>query len=276
MEKLPFIAFAILLLAAPAQAEGERRIFDGSEYVAVTSSYFVNFGRDLVEGTEDDVTSFRVVVRSRTSFGEPYEFVPMADDLFEQFLHHATAGTTIASVELYHEENDDWDAPSVLERVAYRFERDSWTRESHPEIPILDSLAFPMTPVREIRLSSGETVSVLPISRGHMPIGFMLREDREALFLRVVVDRSFEELASGDPILGLIWDEVLHDILVEQGDNYVSVILYSDIPETRFDAWRSLRIAWPQAEDGSWPELDWVIGAVPEIGPSGFAINHWY
>ncbi len=266
---------ASLVAATSAQAQPERRLFDGSIYRISGPTIVTHFGLDMTEGTDNDEIRFLVTLRSYEPFGSPEEFIPLADNVFEQYESWDQEGAVVAKVQLTYEEGPEWDAPSTTQVVEYHLRGDVWQRISHVEIPVRQSEAFPFQPSTPLRLSSGETIHLLPMTRGIIRVGFMNREERETLYLRVVVGREFADLSSGDEIIYSVWSEVLHDILMEQGDNYVSVIFHTEFPTSRFDFSDALRISMPLMKDGTWPDLGLLVDQIGEVEPSGAGITRW-
>ncbi len=244
----------ILCLGATASAQGTRYLFDGREVQSNGFLTTTHFGPDQLEGTDDDQTRFSLTIVTGTEPTASTEFVPLADDLFEEFSMPAALQASVGRINFEFRAESRHGPYSLTETVQYNLgSSGQWTRVSHLEVPVAPSTAQPLEPYEDITLQSGDVVRLYPILHG-----YLWRGDADGLSVRVGTSRDWETLRANDPLIASIWDEVVLPRVEQMGGDKVSLEVIAGYPQRRFHFPPSIRLTMGK-QQGAWPSMGYLV-----------------
>jgi len=108
-----------------------------------------------------------------------------------------------------------------------------------------------------------------------MGFGWLARDEREVLLVRISVDRSLGELLSGDQITARLWNEVLRARVEEANPDLLYLQIMAGAPQSRFDFRPSMRMWVPPFDDGTWPDIGELVNNNAPIPEAGIGRVEW-
>ncbi len=219
--------FVALLIVVPAFA-GDFILFDDT---AVT-----NVGYSDYTDPRDDAPGQALHVNVAHLPEAASEFVPMADDLFEELFVRRIDGSELdhAMIVLWRTEGDDPAARRYGEDVYYDRGNDgAWTRVSHADQRVRESNFGPLY-ADQVTLESGVVVTFYP------PIqGYLASRGNEVLLARFAADVDLDDVSVTGPLFEAFLNEYIMDAMVIEpeyngGPAAFYLRLYNELPQTRF------------------------------------------
>lgn len=267
------LAVSLLLASSNGVFAGrDRSLFDGRVFNFGGINEVTQFGPDEVEGGGDDEYRFAVSVNLLGGLGDPETFIPLADDIFEDFLQYSDWPATTARVLFQYSVGEDM----RTEFVNYSRHLDApWIRESYASIPVMSSVSFPLAPVESVTLSSGEVIELYPVTSGNMRFGLNGNDERTVVHFRIAVDRDFETLSGDADLIGAIWREVLHDRIEIISPELVALAFHTRAPQSRFDFPPTVFIYFPPFESGEWLDLGILVEENRPLPVDGIGRLEW-
>lgn len=245
-------AFLVMFLAANA---GHARPWESA-----TGQTFDVYMVRAVEN-EDDQFAIMGLFYEQSDETTLDDVVNLADQLFEEALINYAAGRDLrAAVVRFSPPGDvpEGELPDVIADVRYETaDGEHWERVNYLDVPVSESPLFPGTPTESVTLSSGEELYLEPVT-----VMFPGDAEREGLNVRVVYPLFVVDESNGSRMMAMLWDEVVRPMATVREVNQVTVAIYGDARDGRFDyraaygglftkeSWES----WPtyaQMEEGS-------------------------
>jgi hypothetical protein len=183
------------------------------------------------------------------------EVVDLADQFFEEALVHFAADNNLDAAVVRFSPPGDYpesELPPVIVDVRYEtYDGQEWERVNYPEVPVGESPLFPNEPTSTVTLSSGEELIVEPAT-----VLYEDDRDRRELNFRAVYPVFVMDEANGNRVMAMLWDEVVRALARREAVNNVSVAIYAEEAEGRFDYRQAYAGVFTKDRNEGWPTYE--------------------
>jgi len=242
MKHLVFAFLTVLLTLTAAQAR-DWESADGNTYDVY-----------MIQPIHNEDDQFAIFALFYDTEGKSLnDVVNLADQIFEEALiRFATQENMRAAVVRFSPPGDPEPGhlPDVTADIRYdTYDGEHWERVNYlDEVPVGPSPLFPFQPRASVTLSSGEDVEIEPAT-----VLFNSDDARRELNVRVIYPFFVMDDNNGDRVMSMLWDEVVRSIARDQHVNNVSIAIYSEPAENRFDFRNAFASVFSKRPNETWP-----------------------
>jgi hypothetical protein len=248
------LAFLTLVFTLTAAQAGEWESANGETYDVY-----------MVQPVHNEDDNFAIFAFFLDTEGKSLnDVVNLADQIFEEavikFATDANMNAAVVRISPPGDYSGD-ELPPVTIDVRYdTYDGEHWERVNYTdEVPVGPSPLFPYQPRATVQLSSGEDLEIEPAT-----ILFANDPDRRELNVRAIYPFFVIENGNGERVMALLWDEVVRDVARQENVNNVSVAIYSEPADGRFDFRSAYAEVFAKNAGESWPTYARMSNATPD------------